>query len=227
MVPLRFLGDALGATLVWDAAERKVTYTLGDRTLVLWVDKTVAYLNGKQLDLDVPPTIVSSRTLLPLRFVSEQLGADVTFDGATRTATVVYPKGDAAPAPTPDPVTPTGSATTPKVAYAVYDNARLVKVDLTGDKAQTKFQTVFEPAGGIVQFRLSPSGKLVAYGDKAGRLVIRNLTAGTDKVLFTPSGQASGMENAASWHWRRNAAMPYTWAPGLRQRRLLPLLAHR
>jgi dipeptidyl aminopeptidase/acylaminoacyl peptidase len=214
MVPLRFLGVALGATLVWDAAERKVTYTLGDRTLVLWVDKTVAYLNGKPLQLDVPPTIVSSRTLLPLRFVSEQLGADVTFDGATRTATVVYPKGDAAPAPTPDPVTPTGSATTPKVAYAVYDNARLVKVDLTGDKAQTKFQTVFEPAGGIVQFRLSPSGKLVAYGDKAGRLVIRNLTAGTDKVLFTPSGQASGMENAASWHWRRNAAMPYTWAPG-------------
>ena len=45
------------------------------------------YVDGSQLTPDVPPTIVSGRTLVPLRSIFEALNADVQWDQATRTAT--------------------------------------------------------------------------------------------------------------------------------------------
>lgn len=101
MIPLRFFGEALGATIAFDAQEQKITYKLGERELVLWVGKTDALLNGAAKTLDVPPTIVRGRTLIPLRFASENLGARVQFDAVTRKATVTYSGVSAAPAPAP------------------------------------------------------------------------------------------------------------------------------
>ncbi|MCE5223763.1 hypothetical protein LLG10_06190 [bacterium] len=58
-------------------------------TLELWVDNQEALVNGKQVKLDVPPTIVKGRTLVPLRFISEALGAKVDYEAKTRKITVV------------------------------------------------------------------------------------------------------------------------------------------
>ncbi|HOW03485.1 MAG TPA: stalk domain-containing protein, partial [Caldisericia bacterium] len=74
MVPLRFIGEALGAKVDWDNAERKVTYTLYGRTIELWIDKSTALVNGDPVVVDPAPYIVSGRTVVPLRFVSENLG---------------------------------------------------------------------------------------------------------------------------------------------------------
>lgn len=93
MVPLRFLAESLGAQINFDPTDRKITYQLGSVQLTLWVDRTDAIVNGQSKTLDVPPTIVGGRALVPLRFVSENLGAQVQFDAATRTATVNYSGG--------------------------------------------------------------------------------------------------------------------------------------
>lgn len=45
-------------------------------------------VNNRFLDLDVPPRIVNSRTLVPLRGIFEEIGAQVTWDQKTKTATV-------------------------------------------------------------------------------------------------------------------------------------------
>lgn len=43
-------------------------------------------LNGKQLEFDVEPTLINSRTMVPMRVIFEALGANVDWDGATQTA---------------------------------------------------------------------------------------------------------------------------------------------
>jgi hypothetical protein len=83
VVPLRFVADALGAELKWDGAERKIILT-GSHTVVLWVDKTRAQIDGKETELDVAPTIINGRTMVPLRFASTNLGADLTWNAADR-----------------------------------------------------------------------------------------------------------------------------------------------
>jgi hypothetical protein len=52
--------------------------------------------NNKLIDpqnLKVVPEIINGRTMLPLRFVAESLGADVQWDGTTRTITITYQGG--------------------------------------------------------------------------------------------------------------------------------------
>lgn len=100
MVPLRILGEGLGAQIGWDDGEQRITYQLGNRTLYLWVGNPVASLNGQSLRMDVPPTVVESRTLIPLRFVTENLGATVEWNTETFTATITYKlPAQAAPQP--------------------------------------------------------------------------------------------------------------------------------
>ncbi len=55
------------------------------------VDNPKVTVNGKEMVLDVPPTIVNARTLVPIRFISEALGALVEWDGPTRTITIRVP----------------------------------------------------------------------------------------------------------------------------------------
>lgn len=91
MVPLRFIGEALGAQVDWDNAERKVTYTLYGRTIELWIDKSTALVNGNPVVVDPAPYIVSGRTVVPLRFVSENLGAAVEWEDKTQRITIRFP----------------------------------------------------------------------------------------------------------------------------------------
>jgi len=91
MVPLRFIGEALGAKVDWDNAERKVTYTLYGKKIELWIDKATALVNGNPVVVDPSPYIVSGRTVVPLRFVSENLGASVEWDSKSQRITIRFP----------------------------------------------------------------------------------------------------------------------------------------
>jgi hypothetical protein len=97
LVPLRAIFEALGASVTWDAAVQTVTGTKGAVTVRLTVGSTTAYVSGRAVALDVPGKIVGGRTLVPLRFVGESLGADVAHDGAT--GRIVIRSAGAASAP--------------------------------------------------------------------------------------------------------------------------------
>lgn len=88
LVPLRAIFESLFAEVFWDSAEQKVTATKGSTTITLYIGDTTAWINGIQTPLDVPPKIVNNRTLVPVRFVSESLGADVWWNGLNRTVVV-------------------------------------------------------------------------------------------------------------------------------------------
>ncbi|MEM0231047.1 MAG: stalk domain-containing protein [Candidatus Woesearchaeota archaeon] len=84
MVPLRFISEGLGATVSWDGTQKKVTIQEADNTIELWIGKTTALVNGTSYTLNAAPEIKNSRTFVPIRFVSENLNANVSWNSATK-----------------------------------------------------------------------------------------------------------------------------------------------
>ncbi len=91
MVPFRFIGEAMGAEVAWEAPEQKITLTLFGKQIVLRIGSTTAMVNGNPVVLDAPPTIIGGRTLVPIRFVSESLGAKVDWEGTQQRITITFP----------------------------------------------------------------------------------------------------------------------------------------
>jgi hypothetical protein len=94
LVPVAAVIEALGGEAVWSASARTVTITLGDTELVLAIGGSTAYVNGKPVPIDtdpkVVPVILNSRTMLPFRFIAEQLGGTVDWNATTRTVVLHF-----------------------------------------------------------------------------------------------------------------------------------------
>jgi branched-chain amino acid transport system substrate-binding protein len=89
LVPVRFIGEALGAKIGWDPVKRTVSYVLGTKSVVLTIGSTTVTVNGVKSSIDVAPKILGAgRTVVPVRFVSEVLGAKVDWNSSTRVVTV-------------------------------------------------------------------------------------------------------------------------------------------
>lgn len=82
MVPLRFIGEALGADFQWDGTTRTVTFKLEGKEVKLVADQTGP-------GLDTPPTILEGRTMVPVRYISESLGAQVMWFPSTKVVSIV------------------------------------------------------------------------------------------------------------------------------------------
>lgn len=91
LVPLRAIFEELGAEVTWDGASRMVTAVKGGVTVRLQIDNPVATVNGTERPLDQPPVISNGRTLVPVRFVSEALGARVEWEAHTRAVLITPP----------------------------------------------------------------------------------------------------------------------------------------
>lgn len=85
MVPLRTIFEALDSDVQWNANTRTATATKGTNTVSITIDNTTAYINGKANTLDVPAKLIDGRTMVPVRFVSEALDANVQWDSASQT----------------------------------------------------------------------------------------------------------------------------------------------
>ncbi len=81
LVPVRAITEAMGADVGYDDKTKKVTIVNGEDTIELVVGSKNALVNGKAVVMDVPARVVNGRTLLPLRFVSENTGNTVDYFG--------------------------------------------------------------------------------------------------------------------------------------------------
>ncbi|MCA1293766.1 copper amine oxidase N-terminal domain-containing protein [Paenibacillus sp. alder61] len=79
-VPVRFVSEALGAKVDWNSKTKKVTVNLNSNQIVLTLGKKAYTVNGKTKQMDTVALRKSDRTYVPLRFVSEALGAQVNWD---------------------------------------------------------------------------------------------------------------------------------------------------
>jgi len=97
VLPIKYVAEPLGATVRWDPATQRVRITHQNRVVDLWIGQNQAEINGSRQLIDpnnpgVSPVILPpGRTMLPLRFIAEQLGARVDWDQTQRRVTITYP----------------------------------------------------------------------------------------------------------------------------------------
>ncbi len=92
MVPLRFISESFGCSILWDPTTQKIGIVRYDITVNLWIGKDFVEVNGNKLKIDAPPVIVGGRTMVPLRFIAEPFGAKVDWNAQTKEITITWPK---------------------------------------------------------------------------------------------------------------------------------------
>lgn len=91
LVPMRALLESMGATITWNGSARSVEAVKSDAYLRLRIDRRLACLNPdctSAATLDVPARIIDDRTFVPVRFVSQALGARVSWDNDRRAVVI-------------------------------------------------------------------------------------------------------------------------------------------
>jgi hypothetical protein len=103
LVPFRPIFQRMGLEVSWNNEQRTVIGKKDGLTITLPIGSTTASVNGKSITLPVPAKIVNEVTFVPIRFVSETSGYNVTWDNTSRTVMIQSPE-----APKPDQLTLTG-----------------------------------------------------------------------------------------------------------------------
>lgn len=91
-MPIRYVADALGisdANIIWDGDKQSVTLLKGEKVVQLTVGSNSLLINGTAITMDTAPEIADpGRVMLPLRFVAQAFGSEVSWDDATKTASI-------------------------------------------------------------------------------------------------------------------------------------------
>lgn len=85
MVPLRAIFEALGYTVEWYSDTQTAIAHKGNNTITVQINNPEIFYNGKTYSCDIFPQIISGRTLVPVRAISECAGCNVDWDGQTKT----------------------------------------------------------------------------------------------------------------------------------------------
>ncbi|MGH2426025.1 MAG: copper amine oxidase N-terminal domain-containing protein, partial [bacterium] len=193
LVPLRGVFERLGAFVEWEPSTNMVTAVRSGTQIQLQIGSRRALVNGNPTLLDISPMVVRGRTLVPLRFISEALGAQVDWDPGAR---IVYvssgqtgqqplPRSPQPPVVQP-PVTPTpppsasviegvvvrlDTQTSPQRIYVQRDN-QIHTFIITPDTAINRVD-VTTGAGGAVSIDQVRVGDFVRVtGDTQGRAIL-------------------------------------------------------
>ena len=121
IVPIRVISENLGAKVDWDAEEKTVTVEKDDKNLKLAIGEKTIYTNGVASEIDSPAQIINSRTMVPLRVISESLGCEVTWDGEGKTVYITIPEDKVT---LPDYVS-SGSALNKAIDKAILDEVNV------------------------------------------------------------------------------------------------------
>lgn len=96
LVPVRVITEAFGAKVNWEQSTKTVTLDYPDVKIILQIDNLVAEVNGMAVTLESAPELTDSGfTMVPLRFISENFGAEVGYDHATAGIVVTKEKTEA------------------------------------------------------------------------------------------------------------------------------------
>jgi micrococcal nuclease len=90
-VPVRFVSENLAATVGWNSDNNTVTISQLNQTLALVIGETYLSVNGSLKQMDVAPFIRDDRTWVPVRFVTENMGAEVSWDTDDKIVTITFP----------------------------------------------------------------------------------------------------------------------------------------
>ncbi len=87
-LPMRAVFEALQAEVKWFPAAQQIEATRGDTSVRLWIKRSVAIVNDREIKLAASPTLMDGATYVPLRFPAEAFGGEVKWLGSIRTAAI-------------------------------------------------------------------------------------------------------------------------------------------
>lgn len=88
LVPLRVISEELNCQVDWEQTTKSITITRDSLFIKLYIGSDMAYVNGENVKLLATPLVKSETTLVPIRFISEQLGAQVDWDSKNKIVVV-------------------------------------------------------------------------------------------------------------------------------------------
>ncbi len=88
LLPIRAIIEAYGGSVAWDDSARKVTISCSGKIIELWIDSLNTRVNGEDKTSNVAPQIINERTMLPVRFISENIGLDVQWNPNTNQVSI-------------------------------------------------------------------------------------------------------------------------------------------
>lgn len=162
MIPIRFVSEALGAKVTYQKTQdgarvrREVGITLDDSKIYMNVNSDTVLVNDRIVKIDVPARAQQDRVYVPLRFVSEALGANVGWSQANRQVTITTKDGSTTP------------TTPPKDTTGFYQDWEFRTKDGYTALARKLFVDNMKIASGKVTFTL-PKGAKAMYEDAADK----------------------------------------------------------
>ena len=84
LVPVRFISEAMSAPLLWDDTTKNVTVVKSSNWIDLWLGDNLMVVDGRAVELDVPPMALQGRTMLPLGAVARAMGLTVDWEPETK-----------------------------------------------------------------------------------------------------------------------------------------------
>ena len=93
LIPLRGVFDKMGYKIDWESETKTVTLAKDSEKITVVIGENRYFLNGTEYKTDVPASIINGSTMLPLRAIADASGADVYWDGETKTAAIITKDG--------------------------------------------------------------------------------------------------------------------------------------
>jgi len=164
MVPLRAIFEALGATVYWNNNTQTVTSTKGATTISLTINNPIMYVNGAAVTLDSPACLVSGRTLVPVRAISEAFGTTVDWDGANNIVNIL----------TKQPPTPAAKEEPKQTTEKYYEGVHKVGTDIPAGS-----YILISDSEGYFSINADANGDNILENDNFGKNTYINLKKNT------------------------------------------------
>lgn len=205
-VALRPVGDALGADVRYDAKQGQVTVTTVLRQVVFRIGDVHVVVNGKTETIEAPARQIGGRVMLPLRGLSDALGAMLTMDARTHDIVVTMRNGGSGTGvPTPPPMRSANTLEGTVLSVSAVADVPSVDIDVKGLSytitvpAQTKVQ--FRDTHGTVASdgalsQVKPGDTLIVTLDPDGRVLgVADVFSGTSGTIASVAGQNMVLTN--------------------------------
>ena len=235
LVPLRGVFQRLGATVLWDPGTQTVMANRADTTITLRIGNTQAQINGQPTVMDVPAMLVGGRTMVPLRFISQALGSQVSWDEASATVQINSQAGSTLPpsqtypptpppqpTPPPAPTVSTVTGTVVAVNAGAYPGQIQVQFGsavntytVVSATAISRFNTANDRGGSVALDALRPGDAVQVTVDQSGtaQTIRATFKEVSGKIIAVTDVGVVVLENGDTYRLNRSAQITENGAP--------------
>lgn len=211
MVPIRVISENLGFDVYWNKATKTVTVQDGSQTVTMVIGSQQADINGQRVQMTKAPVLRGGTTLVPIRFVSEQMGLQVRWDNAQKSVYLTSSYDGSNPGEEPGVTTSTVdgiSFSENRLMVAVTGNAKPNVSKLSNpdriviDMVNTNFSDTFSSNASFDDVMKTGQMDVTGYPDvKSVRYSLYNSNPMTVRIVidlnYAKNYTVSGLENGS------------------------------